>query len=117
MIDIYNTPVVNKLDKVIEHSIISGMKEIATTLTEAQIAITMLERLANSKRITRQDLAEKLNVNRVTVGYWFNNKTTSLENYINTAQAIGANPADILQQAINIHNQQAESALAGKDNQ
>ena len=113
MIDIYNTPIDNKLDNVIEHSIITDMKEIATTLTEAQMAITMLERIAKSKHITRQDIAEKINVNRVTISYWFNNKTTSLENYINTAQAIGANPADILQQAINIHNQQAESALVG----
>lgn len=116
MIDNSNTPMMGGLDKMMEITIINNMMEI-TNMASGALVIELIHRIAKSKHITYQHLAKLLNVNRQTVSARFNNHTMDIEDYINTAQAIGANPADILQQAINIHNQQAESALTGKEKQ
>jgi AraC-like DNA-binding protein len=92
-----------QLDEVERYVTILSMETNATTMTVAQTAIEMLDRLSAAKGTGRAQLAERLGVSRQTVTSRFRNKGMSLEDFVNTAKALDADPAKVLGQAQRIN--------------
>ena len=105
MAESYDTPLSCDIDTVIESIIIAGMetKELSINRTAGQTAVELLRIHANAAKITNVELAERLGVNRVTVAYRFNKGIMSLDDYVDTANAIGADPLETLARAIRLH--------------
>lgn len=92
-----------QLDEVERYVTILSMETNVTTMTVAQTAIEMLDRLSAAKGTGRAQLAERLGVSRQTVTSRFRNKGMSLEDFVNTAKALDADPAKVLGQAQRIN--------------
>ena len=100
------------LDKMVATATIKDMMvENTTTLTAGQIAIEYLARTTAAKGMTREALASKLGVARQTVTARFRKRDMSIDDFIDTAQAIGTDPAQVIADAMQIKN----TALAGKE--
>lgn len=68
-------------------------------MTVGQIAVAILDRLAAAKGVGREALANRLGVTRQTVTSRFRNRSMTLDDYVGTCDALGADPAGILTHA------------------
>lgn len=107
-----NTPVDSEIDKTLEMANIKDMLDTANeNMTVGNIAIRIIEKTAGMKGLTQDALASKLGIVRQTVAARFRKQEMMLDDFIDTAQAIGTDPAQVIADAMQIKN----TALAGKE--
>ena len=107
-----NTPYDSRIDKTLEKSNIKDMLDTAdASMTVGNIAIRIIEKTAGMKGLTQDALASRLGIVRQTVASRFRKQEMMLDDFIDTAQAIGADPSQVIADAMSI---KAE-ALAGKE--
>ena len=94
-----NTPVDSEIDKTLEMANIKDMLDTAN------------EKTTGMKGLTQDALASKLGIVRQTVAARFRKQEMMLDDFIDTAQAIGTDPAQVIADAMQIKN----TALAGKE--
>ena len=110
MLTVSNTPKGDALDKMLKSSNIIDMIELTNTLTTGGVAIRYLESLARAKGITQENLSSKLGVCRQTLAKRFHDQSMDIDSYIATAEALDADPIDVLTRAYD-----ARKALASKE--
>ena len=107
-----NTPCDAMIDKMLEVANMKDMLETANTkMTAGQIAIRIIEKTAAMKGLTQEALANKLGIARQTVAARFSKRSMTLDDFIDTAYAIGTNPAQVIADAVRIKAEET-TALA-----
>ena len=97
-------------DKVLEHANVSDMLENTNERpTAGQIAIEYLNRTAAAKNITREALAHKLGIARQTVTARFVKHSMTIDDFINTAQALDTDPAKVIAESVALADEEAKS--------
>ena len=95
-----------ELDKLVAIATIKDMVvENKTMLTTGQIAIECLNRMSAAKGMTREALANKLGVARQTVAARFSKRSMTLDDFIDTAYAVGADPSQVIADAVRIKDE------------
>lgn len=101
-----NTPYDAMIDNMLDVANIADMLETANTkMTAGQIAIRIIEKTAAMKDLTQESLASKLGVTRQTVASRLFKRSMTLDDFIDTAYAVGADPSRVIADSVRIKRQ------------
>lgn len=101
-----NTPYDAMIDKMLDMANIKTMLETANTkMTAGQIAIRIIEKTAAMKGLTQASLASKLGITRQTVAARFSKRSMTLDDFIDTAYAVDADPGRVVADAVRIKSE------------
>lgn len=115
MLTASNTPYDGDIDKLLDMANIKDMLDITNDrVTAGGIAIRIIEKTAAMKGVTQESLAGKLGVARQTVAARFSKRSMTLDDFIATAGAVGADPARVIAEAMRIKKENARSRNCGR---